>query len=76
MTYEIPDGLCPDNLHHKFVERSMISEYGTKNHRELRFPNGRLEYAKKVFTSRVSKIGMKFMTTSGTRASPLLYNAS
>ena len=25
MTYKIPHGLCPDNLRHKFVERSKVS---------------------------------------------------
>ena len=47
MTYKIPDGLCPKNLHHKFVERSMISEYGTRNHRDLQFPKVGLECEKK-----------------------------
>ena len=37
-TYTILHGLCPDNLRHKFVERFMISEYGTRNHRELQSP--------------------------------------
>ena len=35
MTYKILHGLCTDNLHHKFVERSMISEYGTRNRRDF-----------------------------------------
>ena len=49
MTYKILYGLCPDNLRHKFIERSMISEYGTRNHRDLQIPNVRLECAKKSF---------------------------
>ena len=49
MTYKILHGLCPDNLRHKFIERSMISEYGTRNHRYLQSPKIRLEYAKKSF---------------------------
>ena len=36
MTYEILHGLCPDNLRNKFVERAMISEHATRNHRDLR----------------------------------------
>ena len=49
MTYKILHGLCPDNLHHKFVERSMVSEYGTRNHRDLPIPKVRLAYAKTSF---------------------------
>ena len=46
MTYKILHGLCPDNLRHKFVERSMVSEYKTRNHRDLQI---QLEYAKRNF---------------------------
>ena len=31
MTYKILHGPCPDNLRHKFVERSMVSEYNEKS---------------------------------------------
>ena len=50
MTYKILHGLCPDNLRHKFVERSMVSEYKTRNHRDLQIPKVRLEYAKRIFS--------------------------
>ena len=49
MTYKILHGLCPDNLRHKFVERSMVSEYKTRNYRDLQIPKVRLEYAKRSF---------------------------
>ena len=49
MTYKILHGLCPDNPRHKFVERSMISEYGTRSHRDLQIPMVKLEYAKRSF---------------------------
>ena len=49
MTYKILHGLCPDNLRHKFVERSMVSEHKTRNHRDLQIPKVRLEYAKRSF---------------------------
>ena len=49
MTFKILHGLYPDYLRHIFIERSMISEYGTRNHRDLQIPNVRLEYAKKSF---------------------------
>ena len=49
MTYKILHGLCPDNLRHKFVERSMVSEFKTRNHRDLQIPKVRLEYAKRSF---------------------------
>ena len=42
-------GLCPENLRHKFVGRSMISEYGTRNHRDLQIPKVRSEYAMRCF---------------------------
>ena len=49
MTYKILHGLCPENLRHKCVERSMMSEYGTRNRRDLQNPIIRLEYAKRSF---------------------------
>ena len=49
MTYKILHGLCPDNPRHKFVERAMVSEYKTRNHRDLQIPIVRLEYAKRSF---------------------------
>ena len=49
MTYKILHGLCPDNLRHKFVERSMVYEYKTRNHRDLQIPKVRLEYPKRSF---------------------------
>ena len=33
----------------KFVERSMIPEYGTRNRRDLQIPKVRLEYAERCF---------------------------
>ena len=47
MTYKILHGLCPDTLRHKFVERSLVSEYKTRNHRDLQIPKVRIEYAKR-----------------------------
>ena len=35
ITYKILHGLCPEKLRHKCVERSMISEYGTRNRKDL-----------------------------------------
>ena len=49
MTYKILHELCPENLRHKFTERSMISEYRTRNCRDLKIPKVRLEYAKRSF---------------------------
>ena len=49
MTNKILHGLCPDNLRHKFFERSMVSEYKTRNHRDLQIPKVRLEYAERNF---------------------------
>ena len=64
MTYKILHGLCPDYLRHKFIERSMVSEYKTRNHRDLQVPKGRLEYAKRSFYFSGVKIGMIFLATS------------
>ena len=73
MTYKILHGLCPDNLCHKFVERSMVSEYKTRNHRDLQIPKVRVEYVKReVFTSRVSKIGIIFLATSENKSHSLV----
>ena len=41
--------MSPDNLRHKFVERSMISEYGTRYRRDLQIFKIRLENAKRSF---------------------------
>ena len=48
-TYKILHVLCPDNLCYKFLERPKISEYGTRNHRDLQIPKVRLEYAERSF---------------------------
>ena len=74
MTYKILHGLCPDNLRHKCVERSMVSEYKTRNHRDLQIPKVRLVYAREVFTSRVSKIGMISLATSENKSHSLVSN--
>ena len=49
MTYKILHGLCPDNLRHTFLERSMVYECKTRKHRDLQIPKVRLEYAKRSF---------------------------
>ena len=49
MTYKILHGKCRVNLRHKFVERSMVSEYKARNHRDLQIPKVRLEYTKRNF---------------------------
>ena len=48
-TYKILHCLCPYNFHHKFGERYLISEYRTRNRRDLQIPKIRLEYAKRSF---------------------------
>ena len=50
VTYKILHGLCPDNLRNKSVERSMVSEYKTRNHRDSQILKVRLEYAKRSFS--------------------------
>ena len=38
-----------ENLCYKFTERSMITDYRTRNHGDLQIPNVRLKYAKRSF---------------------------
>ena len=47
MTYKILHDLCPENLRHKFTERSMISDYRTRIRVDLQIPKVRVEYAKR-----------------------------
>ena len=49
ITYKILHGLCPENLRHKFAERSMISEYKARNHRDVQSVEVTLKYAKISF---------------------------
>ena len=35
MTYKIVNQLCPAGLQNKFIERSVISKYNTRNRRDL-----------------------------------------
>ena len=49
MICRILHDLCPENLRHKFTERSMISGYRTRNRGDLQIPKVRLEYAKRGF---------------------------
>ena len=76
MTYKILHGQPPDNLRRKFVVRSMISEYGTRYRRDLRILKVRLEYASEIFTSRVSKMWMKVLTTFENKIDSLRLKAS
>ena len=47
MTYKILHDLCPENRRHKFTERSIVSEYRTRNRGDIPIPKVRLEYAKR-----------------------------
>ena len=49
MTYKIMNKLCPENLLDKYFQRSSISSYKTRNHKDLEIPRYRLEYPKKGF---------------------------
>jgi len=49
MAYKILHSLCPANRRYKVIERSMISEYGARNDRDLQIPKVRLGYAKRSF---------------------------
>ena len=49
MTHKILHGNCPDNLKNKFMRRSQISSYSTRNSQNLHLPKPRLEFTKKSF---------------------------
>ena len=43
MTYKIVNQLCPEGLQSKFIERSVISKYNTRNRRDLHVQKLKLE---------------------------------
>ena len=49
MTYNIVNQLCPEGLQNKFIERSVISKYDTRNRRDLHVQKLKLEYTKRGF---------------------------
>ena len=49
MTYKIVNQLCPEGLQNKFIERSVISKYNTRNRRDLHVQKLKLEYTKRGF---------------------------
>ena len=49
MTYKIVNQLCPAGLQNKFIERSVISKYNTRNRRDLYVQKLTLEYTKRGF---------------------------
>ena len=49
MTYNIVNQLCPAGLQNKFIERSVISKYNTRNRKDLHVQKLTLEYTKRGF---------------------------
>ena len=49
MTYKIVNQLCPEGLQNKFIERSVISKYNTRNRRDFHVQKLKLEYTKRGF---------------------------
>ena len=49
MTYNIVNQLCPEGLQNRFIERSVISKYDTRNRRDLHVQKLKLEYTKRGF---------------------------
>ena len=49
MAYTILHDLCPEKLCHNFTNRSMISEFRTRNRGNLQILKVRLKYAKQIF---------------------------
>ena len=49
MTLKIVNMLCPEGLQNKFIERSAISNYNTRNMKNLHVQKLKLEHTKKSF---------------------------
>ena len=49
MTYKIVNQLCPEGLQNKFIERSAISKYNTRNSKDLHVQKLKLEHTKRSF---------------------------
>ena len=49
MTFKIVNQLCPEGLQNKFIERSALSKYNTRNMKDLHVQKLKLEHMKKSF---------------------------
>ena len=49
MTFKIVNQLCPEGLQNKFIERSDLSKYNTRNMKDLHVQKLKLEHTKKCF---------------------------
>ena len=49
MTFKIVNQLCPESLQNKFIERSALSKYKTRNMKDLHVQKLKLEHTKKSF---------------------------
>ena len=49
MTFKIVNQLCPERLQNKFIERSALSKYNTRNMKDLHVQKLKLEHTKKSF---------------------------
>ena len=53
MTFKIVNHLCPEGLQNKFIERSALSKYNTRNMKDLYVQKLKLGHAKKFFCTLV-----------------------
>ena len=49
MTFRIVNMLCPEGLQNKFIERSALSSYKTRNMKNLHVQKLKLEHTKRSF---------------------------
>ena len=49
LMFKIIKKICPESLHDKFVERSSISQYDTRNKTDLQIPRLNLDFSRKKF---------------------------
>ena len=66
MTFKIVNQLCPESLQNKFIERSALSKYNTRNMKDLHFQKLKLEHTKKSFCTLVQKPGIVSHSSSET----------
>ena len=58
MTFKIANMLCPEGLQNNFIKRSAISNYNTRNMKNLHAQKIKLEHTKKTFCTQLQTLGI------------------
>ena len=64
MVYKIVNKQCPESLWNMFQQRCSISNYNTRNYRDLHIPKLNLELTKKDFITQALRLGTIFQLIS------------